>query len=143
MSSFDWSGLQFACCFYLTGVIWVIQLTHYPAFSFIGEKDFIRFHARHTTVMGLIVGPVMVVELVTAIILCFQYEVGWLCNLAAVVVVWFSTFFLSVPCHNKLSRGLDPVEINKLVRSNWLRTVIWTMRSVLFFILLFRTKVIF
>lgn len=143
MNSLDWLGLHLVCCFYLTGVIWVIQLTHYPAFSFIAEKDFVKFHARHTAVMGGIVGPVMIVELLTALILSHQYSAIWLCNLGGVVIIWLSTFLLSVPSHSKLSRGQDQVEIKRLVRSNWLRTSIWTVRSALFHLLILKTKIFF
>ena len=141
MNSFDWMGLHFTCCFYLTGVVWVIQLTHYPAFSFISEKDFAKFHTRHTAVMGGIVGPVMIVEILTAFILCHSYSSIWLFNLGGVVIIWLSTFLWSVPSHARLSRGQDLVEIKKLVRSNWLRTVIWTVRSVLFLVLLLKANI--
>ncbi|WP_142701249.1 hypothetical protein [Bdellovibrio sp. ZAP7] len=141
MNSFDWVSLHFACCFYLTGVILVIHLTHYPAFSFIAEKDFAKFHARHTAVMGGIVGPVMILELLTALILCHSYSLNWLFNLAGVVIIWLSTFLWSVPSHARLSRGQDLAEIKKLVRGNWLRTVIWTARSALFLLLILKTKI--
>lgn len=125
----DWKTLHLACCFYLTGVIWVIQLTHYPAFSVISESDFVRFHARHTAVMGGIVGPAMILELLSALVLARQLHMGWLLNLSAVAVIWIVTFALSVPSHSKLSRGRDLDEIDKLVRDNWTRTILWTVRA--------------
>lgn len=138
----SWLVLQWVCCFYLTGVIWVIQLIHYPQFAFVSEKDFARFHSRHTTVMGAIVGPAMVVELLTAVALCRQMDRLWIVNLVAVVVVWLTTFFSSVPSHNRLSLGKDLIEIKKLVRANWIRTAIWTARSLVFLVLLFRADIL-
>lgn len=133
-----WLSLQWVCCFYLTGVIWIIQLIHYPQFAFITEKDFARFHSRHTTVMGAVVGPAMIVELLTAVILCFQKDGVWIINLVGVVIIWIVTFFSSVPSHNRLSAGKDLGEIHKLVRANWIRTAIWTTRSLIFLALLFQ-----
>lgn len=126
----NWTLLQLAFCLYLTGVIWVIRLTHYPAFALIDAKHFERFHARHTAVMGGIVGPVMVFELATAVILSRSLAAEWLLNLAGVVLIWIVTFGLSVPAHNKLAAGQDQQVIRRLVQSNWIRTVIWTLRSI-------------
>ncbi len=110
----------------------MIQLTHYPAFHFVSEKDFVKFHSRHTAVMGAVVGPVMIIELLTAILLLKNESWLWQLNLLGVVLIWITTFFRSVPLHRKLSLGHNAVEIQKLVRSNWLRTVIWSVRAVLF-----------
>lgn len=140
MISLSWVGLHFACCFYLAGVIWVIQLTHYPAFHFVAEKDFARFHARHTAVMGGIVGPVMIIELLTAVMLCQSFNWLWLLNLGGVIVIWLCTFFWSVPAHSKLALGQDVAEIHKLVRSNWVRTVIWNTRAALFLMLILNNQ---
>lgn len=132
MSSMDWSLAHFAFCFYLTGMIWVIQLIHYPAFCFISEKEFVHFHTRHTSIMGVIVGPVMVLEFLTALLLCFKGPVGWWLNLAGVLGIWLVTFLVSVPIHNKLVHGLNIFQVEKLIRTNWLRTWLWSLRSVVF-----------
>ncbi|HEX7675931.1 MAG TPA: hypothetical protein VF412_17265 [Bdellovibrio sp.] len=136
MSSFDWMDLQFACCFFLTGVIWVIQLTHYPAFAMIVRDQFVTFHKRHTSAMGFIVGPGMIVELLTAILLCREYQLVWICNLAGVLLIWGMTIFWSIPSHSKLAQGQDLLEIRNLVRTNWFRTCIWTVRSFVFILMI-------
>lgn len=131
-----WLVPHAAFCFYLTGLVWVIQLAHYPAFAWIDEKEFARFHARHTAVMGVIVGPAMVAELATALVLASKFQPVWVVNLLAVAVIWFTTFFRSVPSHNKLAKSRDPDEIRRLVRWNWARTVLWSARSLVFLWLL-------
>ena len=74
-------------------------------------------------------GPAMILELLSALVLARQLQWGWLVNLAGVGVIWFVTFVFSVRSHSRLSRGRDSREINKLVRDNWIRTLLWMARS--------------
>ena len=52
-------------------------------------------------------------------------------GLGLVIVIWASTALLQIPLHNSLGRGLDLEAIEKLVSGNWVRTVAWSMRSIL------------
>ena len=47
------------------------------------------------------------------------------------VVIWVSTFGVLVPLHGKLQMTGDVSVVGKLVRHNWVRTVLWTVRAVL------------
>ena len=49
-------------------------------------------------------------------------------GLALLAAVWMSTALLQVPCHRKLARGFDPDVARRLVSSNWIRTVCWSLR---------------
>lgn len=43
-------------------------------------------------------------------------------------VCWVCTFFLSVPIHAQLAKGAhDPALLQRLVRTNWPRTLAWTL----------------
>ena len=121
---------QYFCCFFMTGLIWLIQLVHYPAFKFIDEKKFKEFHMFHSSRITYIVVPVMAIELLTAFILCFSVEPVYIVNFILVLILWGLTVFVSVPIHNSLTLGHDLKEINQLVKTNWFRTAIWTFRSV-------------
>jgi hypothetical protein len=55
-----------------------------------------------------------------------------------VVLIWISTAFFSVPAHSKLESGKDEHAIDRLVSTNWIRTVLWTLKSGLSFYLLLR-----
>jgi hypothetical protein len=47
--------------------------------------------------------------------------------LSAIIIIWISSFSLSVPYHKKLlQRGKDQTVISRLVRTNWIRTILWT-----------------
>ncbi len=127
---------QYFCCFFMTGIIWLIQLVHYPAFKFIDESKFKKFHSFHSTRITYIVAPVMAIELLTAFALCFSVQAVYIWNFILVLILWALTGFVSVPIHNSLTEGNDIKKINQLVKTNWFRTAIWTFRSmaILFFI---------
>ena len=52
-------------------------------------------------------------------------------GISLVAVIWLSTAFIQVPCHNRLVDGFDEEAHSRLVGSNWIRTVAWTIRGVL------------
>jgi hypothetical protein len=121
----------------LTGLIWTIQLVHYPGLALVGKADFARYHAAHTARMGVLAGPLMVAELALALWLAgagrltLPHGAGWW-SLALVLATWAATFFISVPFHNRLAAGgYDYIAIDGLTRTNWLRTVAWTARLLL------------
>ena len=120
-------------CFFLTGLIWNIQITHYPAFAYVSEARFAEFHRRHSNHITWVVGPVMALELGSAGVLLWQAP-GWLwgANLLSVALTWALTFFVSVPIHEALGRGENNARnLQALVRTNWARTATWTLRSFL------------
>lgn len=124
--------IQLACCLLMTGLIWLVQLVHYPSFQFVHPQRFDEFHLHHTSRITLIVAPLMGLELLTAVLLVLQRGdtyVWWL-NLLGVLLIWICTAFLSVPLHNQLAGGYDYDKIQALVATNWPRTLIWTARSV-------------
>lgn len=119
---------QIFCCFFLTGLIWVIQLVHYPSFEFV-DGAFVDFHRFHSQRISWIVIPLMLVELASAMALAAENPSHYGLNALGVALIWLSTFFLSVPIHNQLVDGKNQELIAQLVLSNWPRTVLWTLRS--------------
>lgn len=120
----------------MTGLIWFVQIVHYPLFSAVGTEKFIAYQLRHSNLTTYVVIVPMFVELVTSLLLIWQRPEGialwqlWL-GLVLVGVTWFSTALLQVPQHNILSQGFNERAYFMLVQSNWLRTVAWSLRSVL------------
>lgn len=127
-------ALQLASCFTMTGVILVIQLIHYPCFSQISRSSFTAFHAQHSSVLSLTAGPVMTVELFSALWLAQNGNPWLILNVLAVTLTWLITFFISVPSHNQLSQGFNQNAWEKLVQTNWLRTGLWSLRSLAFLV---------
>ncbi len=109
----------------LVGVIWTIQIVHYPLFGAVGEPGFIGYHARHSTRISVVVIPLMLVELASTIGSVVVGTGSWP-GLVSVVVVWATTFLISVPLHGRLGTGFDPRVHRALVVTNWIRTAAWT-----------------
>jgi hypothetical protein len=86
----------------------------------------------------------MIVELFSTSVLYLQNFGDWKLGLLAlsVVLVWASTFALSVPLHNQLTlEGYNLETIQQLVKTNWPRTILWSLKSIAM-VLLLRSYVI-
>jgi hypothetical protein len=122
---------------FLCGLIWTIQLVHYPGFMKVGKQGFIDYQAFHMRSITVIVGPMMVLELMAATWLAVQggfNPINWgiISSLVIVVALWAITFFGASPVHyNLYNNGYDPELIRKLVNINWSRTILWTIRTIL------------
>ncbi len=132
--------LHLASCSFMTGVIWLIQLIHYPAFHKIENSHFLIFHKNHTTLMGYIVMPAMVVELITAILLILKSSnnLYFILNLFLLFIIWICTFVLSIPLHQQLSKNQNYLLIQKLVLTNWPRTLAWSLRLLIILFVSFK-----
>ena len=136
----NWSSsiliANFVSTLFMVGLIWMVQVVHYPLFDDIGKENYASYQQRHQSNITLIVGPVMLIELVTAILLVW-YSIDDISKpmvytgVGLVAVIWLSTAFIQVPCHEKLVKGFDPTAYKWLVNSNWIRTIAWTARGVL------------
>lgn len=118
------------------GVIWVVQLVHYPLFAGVGADGFVAYEAAHKVRITWIVLPAMLLELGTALALVWlrpEAVPGWMVwtGLALVGVVWISTAVVQVPLHTTLSGGFDGDAHARLVATNWIRTVAWSLRAAL------------
>jgi hypothetical protein len=125
-------ALHFSVTCALVGLIWLVQIVHYPAFHYVPPEDFRRFSVFHTTRITWVVAPLMIAELLLTLRMPFESAVGQLTAwgaLALTVVIWLSTALVQVPLHGTLAAGKDPQTIEKLVRSNWLRTVAWSLKA--------------
>jgi hypothetical protein len=119
----------------MTGLIWFVQVVHYPLMRRVGEPGFVPYALEHQRRTGWVVGPLMLAELTTAVLLVvFAADLGvapwWTWGaLAVLVVVWGSTAFLQVPMHRRLGRRFDLDDCRRLVRTNWIRTIGWSLRA--------------
>ena len=134
---------QIVTTMFMTGVIWIIQIVHYPLFAFVGDKRYAEFHHAHMNWISFVVAPTMIVEAGTAALLVFyspkqaQTWQIWV-GLILIAVIWASTFFLQVPLHERLAQGFDHDTHRALVNTNWIRTIAWTLRAALLTWILWR-----
>ena len=128
--------LNLAATLYMTGVIWFVQLVHYPLFDGVGAAGFADYEARHGRWTTAVVMPPMLLELATAAWLACRPPAGagrgvMVAGLVMVLALWAVTFFVSVPQHATLTAGFDARAHRTLVITNWIRTALWTVRGVL------------
>ena len=125
--------IQLASTWGLVGLIWLVQCVQYPLLARVGRGEFAAFHAEHCRRITWVVGPLMLVELGSAVwLLWLGLREGWFwTGLALLAVVWGSTALVQVPLHERLREGFDATVVERLVRTNWVRTVAWTARGVL------------
>lgn len=120
----------------MTGVIWFVQLVHYPLFAAAAGPSFAAYHQRHLSLVTWIVAPAMLVELATGLLLAWSPPPGvspWTttAGLLLLAVIWLSTAFGQVPVHNRLRGGFDAAAHRRLLASNWIRTIAWSARALI------------
>ena len=115
----------------LVGLIWTVQLVHYPLFAQVGADTFRNYHARHTQQITWIVAPLMAVELGTAALLFVRGAREWwlLASFVPLAFNWLATWRVQIPLHHRLAAGFDAEVHRRLVVSNWWRTAAWSIRG--------------
>ena len=117
------------------GVIWVMQVVHYPLMRFVSGEQFARFETAHRTRISWVVGPLMLIEGVCVLAFLFAPPAGlpwWLPWVGAGVeaVAIGTTAFVSAPLHERLNAHFNTATLDRLIATNWIRTVAWTCRAV-------------
>lgn len=128
--------IHLAATLFLVGLIWVVQVVHYPLFAHVGAEQFHGYWRGHTRLITWLVAPSMFTEVATAVLLFAVRPPGL--SLVVLVVAfgllvlnWLSTWLVQIPCHERLGRRFDPATLRQLVLTNWVRTAAWTLRGVL------------
>ena len=125
-----------AAAAFMTGVIWIVQLVHYPLMAGWPHDQFGVWEGLHRRAIGPVVVPAMLAEGAAAGLLLLRPPrrgprwPGWAAA-GLLILVWASTFLVQVPCHERLSTGWDAALHSRLVATNWIRTLAWTARLAL------------
>lgn len=84
----------------------------------------------------------MTVEFTTGIYLLYENPIPlYFANMALLGIIAISTASLQIPIHLKLSHTATNELIEKLIRTNWIRTIGWTLRAAILGILLSQSLV--
>ena len=112
----------------LVVLIWMVQLVVYPSFTYYPPKNLIEWHQKYTTGIAVIVIPLMLAQLVLAIVaVCYQPNFVSLFTLLIVIFLWIFTFISFAPLHFKISEGKPNQQLLQLlIRRNWIRTFLWS-----------------
>ena len=113
-------------------LIWLVQVIIYPGFQQIPSKIFISYHRWYAIRISAVVIPLMLCEMIIAIAWfgLDNYSFFSLISVFLVVVIWLSTFLLQVPMHKCLQAGKDDACIRRLVNTNWVRTIAWSLKAI-------------
>lgn len=136
--------VHLAATWFLVGLIWMIQVVHYPSFSSIDRVGYQTFQHRHMAQMGRLIGLPWLIEGLFVIALFIWAPTSVIRALAAVGgllegAVIAVTVFSSIPAHAALSEGFSEDSHRRLLRTNWLRTAAWTARGVIAAIVIWLT----
>ena len=138
VNSFDFFlFLHFSLTFFMTGLIWLIQLIHYPTFSFIEKKQYKQFQNFHMNRIFYLVAPIMILELFSGAYFFFFYfseSIFFSINFILNILIWMITLIVFVRIHRKLLDGFKASLYKKLILSNWSRTFLWTSKCIFIFI---------
>lgn len=112
----------------LVVLIWMVQLVVYPSFTYYQPKNLIEWHQKYTTGIAVIVIPLMLAQLVLAMVAVFyQPNFVSLFTLLIVIFLWIFTFLSFAPLHFKISEGKPNQQLLQLlIRRNWIRTFLWS-----------------
>jgi len=123
--------ISLAAAAFMAGVLWIIQVVHYPLLGEVAEDSITKIATKHQALITWLVGPIMVIEAASSILLLLSWPTEAILSslvgfglLALAIVV---TAFQAVPLHSKIAAGRADL-IPKLVRINWTRTVAWSLR---------------
>lgn len=117
----------------LAAVVWLVQLVVYPAFRWIDPRRFTLWHRGYTAAVTWVVAPLMLLQaggVAARFWLAHGPRTLWLPEAACTALAWAVTAFVSVPLHDRLQRQIIHEErlacIQRLVQTNWLRTLAWS-----------------
>lgn len=135
--------LAFAFAAFNTGLIWIVQVVHYPGFLKIGEAGYEAYQSFHMRSITWVVGPSMLLELLTScVVLLFLRDLPWSStywvSIGLLILIWVNTAFFAAPTHGKLLAGFDETIIHSLININWWRTIAWTLRMVIIGAILYK-----
>jgi hypothetical protein len=127
--------LNLVSTFTMVGVIWFVQVVHYPLLAVVPVESASVVAVDHQRRTGWVVMIPMTVEGFTTLGLLkwvpegVAWWVPWL-NGVFLAVALGCTVLLSVPRHARMAARPDASVGRELVLTNWPRTIAWTARGV-------------
>lgn len=120
----------------MVGVIWFVQLVHYPLLAVVPVESASTVALDHQRRTAWVVMIPMTVEGFSTLALMRWVPNGvptWLpwANGASLAIALGCTVLLSVPRHARMAENPTPTIGRELVLTNWPRTVAWTICGLL------------
>jgi hypothetical protein len=119
-----------ASTWFMVGLIWTIQVVHYPLFHAVGAGSFSAYEAQHTRRIGtLLIIPAAVEATTAGALLVVDPGAVTLVAAGVLAAIWTMTAFVHAPLHGRLTPGYDRSLVSRLVVLNRWRTGAWTLRG--------------
>jgi len=120
----------------MAGFMLGVQLVIYPAFRHVGEASFTGYVTAHSTAIVRALALLAPAEVVLALWMFLDTPVGIsravvFISGALLATGWVATGVWYAPLHGRLQQGYDGDRIELLIRTNWLRTLLWLVRAAL------------
>lgn len=124
-----------AATVFMAGMIWTVQIVHYPLMAQVGEGSFTTYMADHRSRITSLLALPWAVEGITSAWLVLAPPPGvsvWLALLGLVLAgaTVLVTISAAVPTHMLLDEAYDDVALRRLVAVNWIRTTAWSAHAV-------------
>lgn len=113
-------------------LILMTQFINYPLFNYVSSADFSNYHIYYTKAITYIVAPLMISELIiNSFLLYIKFDITLVICQILILIIWLSTIFIQVPIHNKISNKYNIQLIERLIKTNWIRTISWLVKLIL------------
>ena len=131
--------ILFACWSIVTltaGMYWLLQLMHYPLFTRVAPKEFNDYFAQYRKRETFAVHLPSILSLIMAVaVLGFRpwsIPENYIYILVATIGFNILLTFILIQPHLKILKqhGYSHVVIKRLVATNWIRTLLWTICSI-------------
>ena len=121
----------------MAGVMWTVQLVVYPQFQSVAPENFSNYLGQHSNRIVAVLILFAPLEVLFSLALWIRganaFELAsWTTFVAGLllVIAWLSTGLFFGPFHGRLqSEPHDLAAIGRLIKSNWIRTLLWTARA--------------
>lgn len=119
-----------ASTLFMVGVAWFVHVVHYPLFAEVEAGRFLRYHELHSRRTTWVVLAPMAVELVSSVALAIDPPAGEgalaLTGALLAAGTWALTGLAAVPAHRGLGAGFSDGGLQRLLRADLARALVWS-----------------
>jgi len=125
----------------IAGILWFVQLVHYPLFNEIPAKNMVNYGYYHMQKISGIINLLFIVDFITIVFLLLLVNSDlsatlMVINISIFLFIVFLTRITFLPIHQQLSKNPNSTLIAKLINLNWIRTLVWSLK-VIFLLIIF------
>lgn len=132
--------IQILTTWALLGIVWFIQLIFYPSFQNVKE-GFVHYERRNLKRTTIFLAPIFIIDLVTNVLLLLIAKKPFYVTLISIalalnILALLLTFLFQMQQHQKLSVHFSKATLQKLVRVSLIRSLLWSAKAAVYFVIL-------